>query len=171
MSFATARLVSALPEILDKPRRYWVHSTWAAATVANVFLSWWALFQYREVAWTMFRFLLFVAPAVGMLFIAAALAPDEPSQISSWREHYYRIHRQLVGATLFFWVAVAVANAVLLAPSGPVAIVTIASVVVILAPALVTKNARVQGGVAIAYLVLVLAAIGFTMGIEGGRLQ
>ena len=107
----------------------------------------------------MFRFLLFVAPAVGILFIAAALAPDEPSEIGSWREHYYRIHRQLVGATLFFWVAVAVANAILLEPFSPVAaIVLIASVVVILAPALVTKNARVQGGVAIVYLVLVLAA-------------
>ena len=159
MSFATARLVSALPEILDKPRRYWVHSTWAAATVANVFLSWWALFQYREVAWTIFRFLLFVAPAVGMLFIAAALAPDEPSEINSWREHYYRIRRQLVGATLFFWVAVAVANAMLLEPFGPRGIVPYASFVVILAPALVTKNARVQGGVAIVYLVFVLAAI------------
>ena len=159
MSFAMARLVSALPQILDKPRRYWVHSTWAAATVANVILSWWSLFRYREVAWTMFRFLLFVAPAVGILFIAAALAPDEPSEIGSWREHYYRIHRQLVGATLFFWVAVAVANAILLEPFSPVAaIVLIASVVVILAPALVTKNARVQGGVAIVYLVLVLAA-------------
>ena len=78
----------------------------------------------------------------------------------------------MVGATLFFWVAVAVANAMLLEPLRPVRIVvTIAPVVVILAPALVTKNARVQGGVAIAYLVLVLAAIGFTMGIEGGRLQ
>ncbi len=158
MSFAMARLVSALPQILDKPRRYWVHSTWAAATVANVFLSWWALFQYREVAWTMFRFLLFVAPAVGILFIAAAVAPDEPSEISSWREHYYRVHRQLVGATLFFWVAVAVANAMLLEPFGPVEIAGIASVVVILASALVTKNARVQGGVAIVWLVVILAS-------------
>ncbi len=162
MSFATARLVTALPQIFDKPRRYWVHSTWAAATVANVVLSWWSLFGYREVAWTMFRFLLFVAPAVGILFIAAAVAPDEPSEISSWREHYYRVHRQLVGATLFFWVAVAVANEILLAPSGPVAIVTIAFAVVILAPALVTKNARVQGGVAIVYLVWVLAVIART---------
>ena len=170
MSFAMARLVSALPQILDKPRRYWVHSTWAAATVANVIFSWWSIFRYREVAWTMFRFLLFVAPAVGILFIAAALAPDEPSEISSSREHYYRIHRQLVGATLFFWVAVAVANAMLLEPFSPVEIVATVSVVVILAPALVTKNARVQGGVAIVYLVWVLAAIAFSMGI-GGRLQ
>ncbi len=162
MSFAMARLVSALPQILDKPRRYWVHSTWAAATVANVFLSWWALFQYREVAWTMFRFLLFVAPAVGILFIAAALAPDEPSEISSWREHYYRVHRQLVGSTLFFVVAVAVANAMLLEPFRPVQIVPIASIVVILASALVTKNARVQGGVAIVYLVFVIAVIART---------
>ena len=89
-----------------------------------------------------FRFLLFVAPAVGILFIAAALAPDEPSEISSWREHYYRIHRQLVGATLFFWFAVAVANAILLQPFNLVEIVPIASLVVILAPALVTKNAQ-----------------------------
>ena len=92
-------------------------------------------------------------------FIAAALAPDEPSEINSWREHYYRIRRQLVGATLFFWVAVAVANAMLLEPFGPRGIVPYASFVVILAPALVTKNARVQGGVAIVYLVFVLAAI------------
>jgi hypothetical protein len=106
----------------------------------------------------MFRFLLFVAPAVGILFIAAAVAPDEPSEISSWREHYYRVHRQLVGSTLFFVVAVAVANAVLLEPFGPVRIVAVASVVVILASALVTKSARVQGGVAIVWLVVVLAS-------------
>ncbi len=156
MSFVVARLVTALPEILDRPRRYWVHTTWAVATIGNVVLSWWSIFQYREVTWTLFRFLLFVAPAPCMLFVAAALAPDEPSEVGSWREHYFRVYRKLIGATLLFWLIVMATNAILLEGTNTIGwAIAAGGFLLLLTPPLLTTRPQVHGFVAIVYLLFI----------------
>jgi len=160
MSFVVARLVTTLPDILDRSRRYWVHTTWAMATIGNVVFSWWAIFKYREITWTLFRFLLFVSPAVCLLFVAAALAPDEPSEVGSWREHYFGVCRQLVAATIAFHLIVAAFNTLVLESADTVQLAAItAGIALLLTPALLTRRPQVHGGVAVVYLLYVISGI------------
>ena len=157
MSFVVARVVTALPDIFDKPRRYWVHCVWSVAAIGNVVISWWAIYQYRDVTWTLHLFLLFVAPAACWLFVAAALAPDEPSDVTDWRNHYFRVHRQLIGATIVSQLMISVFNSLVMEGWSTIALAIPSVAGLLLAPALFTKRPQVHGAVAIFYLFIVVA--------------
>ena len=101
-----------------------------------------------------------MAPAVCLLFVAAALAPDEPSEVGGWREHYFRVYRKLIGTTLLFWLIVLGANAVLLEGTNAIgSAIAAAGVLLLFTSALVTKRPRVHGFIAIVYLLLVFGQI------------
>jgi len=38
-------------------RRYWVHASWLAAALLACLVCFWASWSYREVDWTIFRFM------------------------------------------------------------------------------------------------------------------
>ena len=88
-SFAVARIVSALPSVLATDRRYWTHSVWTVVLLMAAISTWWTIWDLREVEWNALRFL-WVLIIPGLIHLRASiLVSDVPTEVESWRVHYY----------------------------------------------------------------------------------
>lgn len=102
-SLAALRILGGLSAALDPSRRYWVHLGMSLLVLAAVAASFWAFWSYREVVeWTFPRFLLALTLPGLIYFMAAALVPENPEKVASWRDHYFRARVPLfVGLALW----------------------------------------------------------------------
>ena len=105
-SLILAKLLGALPAALRSDRRYWVHTLWIASLLGVTVDSWWRIWSYREVDWNPTAFVTLLAVPSIMYLRAAVLLGDQPSEVLSWRDHYYKKRRpffllQLLSSTNF----------------------------------------------------------------------
>ena len=115
LSLAVVRLLGGLPVAMAHRARYWVHAAWIGFVLLRALSFWWSFWSYREVvSWNFFSFaLVLVAP--GLLYVmAAALVPDTPSSVSSWRDHYFAVHRQFFTTQALSVVAVVIQSVLVL---------------------------------------------------------
>lgn len=94
LALGLVRLVDGLRSASDGATRYWVHLGYIINLVATHLFLWWTLWYYQEgVNWNFARFVyVFLGPLI-LYFLASTLIPDNPSSVSSWRDHFYRGHR------------------------------------------------------------------------------
>ena len=92
-SLILAKLLGALPIALQPDRRYWVHALWIASLLGVTVDSWWRIWSYREVDWNPTAFLSLLAVPSIIYLRAAVLLGDHPSEVLSWRDHYYKKRR------------------------------------------------------------------------------
>ena len=91
LSFAVLRAISGLPHALRPDRRYWVHFSWLVTALLLCVLMFWGFWPYREVDWTLFRFMNSLAcPALLYAFISL-LVPTDPSAVAAWRKYFFEI--------------------------------------------------------------------------------
>ncbi len=89
LSFAVLRAISGLPYALRSDRCYWIHSSWLLTALLLCVLMFWGFWSYRDVDWTLFRFMNSLAcPALLYAFISL-LVPTDPSTVGAWREHFF----------------------------------------------------------------------------------
>ena len=95
LSLVVLRVLSGLPAALDRERSYWVHALWLFYVLVRAMVFWWSFWSNREVAtWSFFSFTL-VLLVPGLLYMmAVALIPDDSNNVSSWRDHYFAVHRR-----------------------------------------------------------------------------
>ncbi len=106
LSLAAVRLLSGLSVAFAPERRYWPHAMWIVFALLTSALVWWNFWSFREVSWNFFEFLLvLLAPAL-IYLQAAALVPENPSLVRSWREHFFTARKRLfVALGSFFLLA------------------------------------------------------------------
>lgn len=89
-SLILAKLLGALPAALQPARRYWVHALWIAILFFITCDSWWRFWSYREVNWNPTAFVTLLAVPSIIYLRAAILLSNQPFEVLSWREHYYK---------------------------------------------------------------------------------
>ncbi len=92
-SLILAKLLGSLPAALRPGKRYWVHSLWIASLLGVTLDSWWRFWSYREVDWNPIAFVTLLAVPSIIFLRASILLGDQPSQVTSWRDHYYEVRR------------------------------------------------------------------------------
>jgi len=85
---AALRLINTLPHALSKAGRDWLYVGYLCTTLVAVALNFWDFGSLRSIEWTLPRFMTALARPGAIFFVAAALAPDAPSEVSSWRDHF-----------------------------------------------------------------------------------
>ena len=113
LSFAVIRIIAALPAILDKARRDWVHAAWTAYTLLAPSWMWWNMWAYHNVPWNYFSFLSILTGPSLFLVQVTALVPTTVSSVSSWRTHF-ETHARLFFAAGAAWWLLAIGNSWLL---------------------------------------------------------
>jgi hypothetical protein len=93
-SVAALRLLGGLAYASVPERRYWLHTAWTVLLLLGIAASFWTFWSLRDIAWTFPRFLLALALPGFMYYSAAALIPENAEAVTSWREHYYAVHRR-----------------------------------------------------------------------------
>ena len=84
------RLLSGLSPSFQVSRRYWIHATWIIVLLLVSVLQWWVFWRALDVTWTPIRFLWALSLPSIVFLRCGALLGDSPSDISSFREHYYK---------------------------------------------------------------------------------
>ncbi len=173
LSLVVLRVLSGLPAALDRERIYWVHALWVFYVLVRALVFWWSFWSNREVeTWSFFSFAI-VLLLPGMLYMmAVALIPDDSSKVSSWRDHYFSVHRQffaIFALSLLLVVATSVflRNAPLLDPFR-------GSQAVVFGLALIgaySSDHRIHAGLAITLPPFLIIAAFFALQQPGGFLQ
>jgi hypothetical protein len=110
LSLALLRAMSGVPHAVRPARRYWLHATWLVLALSTCLVAFWAFWSYRNVEWTIFRFMNSLAvPALLYCFIALLVPPD-PSAVISWRDHFFDIRVRLFATGVALMVAVIASN-------------------------------------------------------------
>jgi hypothetical protein len=115
LGLAAARLMDALPHILVRDRRYWIHAAIACVCLGNIGNSWWVMWSLRTVPeWTSVGFFL-VLGASGLHYsIAALLSSSAAESVESWRDYYWEIRVRLYSLGLVWLASIAAQNLILL---------------------------------------------------------
>ncbi len=88
-SFATARLLAAVPWVFRSERRYWVHMVWFGVVMLALVATWWQVWSFRDVEWNGIRFLWALSIPSLIYLRAGALISQQPEAQTSWREYYF----------------------------------------------------------------------------------
>jgi len=170
-SLAALRILGGLRAAFDPARRHWVHLGMCLLVLETVAASFWAFWSYREVAeWTFPRFILALTLPGLIYFMAAALVPENPEQVRSWREHYFRARVALfVGLAL--WGLSAGLNALvsLDMPLWHSARLVHGSALLIGILGAVSSSERVHQGIVL-FAMSIAVLWGFTIGLAAGAL-
>jgi hypothetical protein len=108
LSLAAVRLLSGISVSFVPERRYWPHATWVVFVLLASAMIWWNFWSFKDVQWNFIRFFLtLVVPAL-IYLQAAALVPENPDNVLSWRKHFFAARKRffVALAALFLLTAV-----------------------------------------------------------------
>lgn len=169
-ALAAMRLISGLPSAMDPARRYWVHLTMVLSLLISISVSFWTFWSLKDVDWKYGNFLLALAIPGLMFFIVATLVPEDPSEVESWRDHYYAVRvRFYLGLCL--WSLATVGSSIFnleLPWLHPVRFFQVYILAVGITGA-VTPNPKVHGGLVI-LMALMSTVMPFTVAMQSGWL-
>ena len=96
LSLGMVHILSRIKDVVDRGRIYWVHTAHVGIILVLHPFYWWIFWGFRDVSWNFPLFLLaLVAPSL-VCVMATSIVPRETSAVSSWRIHYFEIHRSLL---------------------------------------------------------------------------
>ena len=113
LSLGMVHILSRIKDILEGGRVYWIHAVHVGLILSLHPVYWWMFWGYRDVSWTLPFFLIALVPPSLICVLATSLVPRDSSAISSWRDHYFRIHRFFFGLYAAFVVSVATQSVLL----------------------------------------------------------
>ncbi len=101
-TLAAMRLLGGLPYVIAASRRYGSHVAVCLFQLLGLAVAFWSFWSLNQVTWTFPRFLLALGMPAIIYFNTAALVPENPSEIVSWRDHYYAVRvRYFTGLACF----------------------------------------------------------------------
>ena len=110
LSFAVLRAMSGLPHAVRPPGRYWVHVVWLVSALATCLMAFWAFWPYREIDWTISRFMNALAIPTLLYGYVSLLVPTDPSAVISWHDHFFEVRVPLFGTGVLLIVTVILSN-------------------------------------------------------------
>jgi hypothetical protein len=113
-SFAVLRLVGGISYALEPGRVYWVHAAHVGFQLLGSVISFWVMWSFREVEWTLPKFLLVLTGPTLYYFNASVLVPEAPASVESWREHYFSVRKRYWGAVCLWSLFATINGSVLL---------------------------------------------------------
>ena len=95
LSFAVIRALLGIPHVLHRTSRYWVHVAWLILGLANCLVTFWAFWSYRDIEWTLPRFIIALGTPATLFVFNSILIPADPASVSSWRKHFFDVRISL----------------------------------------------------------------------------
>ncbi|MDX1396456.1 MAG: hypothetical protein R3195_18890 [Gemmatimonadota bacterium] len=111
-SLAALRLLGGLPAAMAPERRDVLHLGATLVFLYLVAISFWVFWSLRDIRWTFAGFLAALAVPGVLFYCAASLIPENPETVTSWRDHYFAVHRRLYGGLALWGVAAALSATV-----------------------------------------------------------
>jgi len=102
ISFAVSRVLTGLSAALSSERRYWIHLAYVVWILGSSLMVFWSFWFYRDVDWSLPRFMLRLMNPALLLILATQIMPANVSESISWRDHFFGIRRALC-ATASIW--------------------------------------------------------------------
>ena len=111
---AAIRLLGGLSAATNKDRRYIVHLLFIVIQLVSIITSFWGVWAYRNLEdWKLYKFIFLLMDGALYYFIATVLVPENPNEIDSWKDYYYKNKHKLFYAILTFLVYVQINDYVL----------------------------------------------------------
>ena len=114
LSFSAMRLVAGLPYAAHPNRRYWVHLAFVCILLLVTAVSFWNLWSYRDVTWTLPRFLLILTIPGLIYFQTCTAIPEHASTVDSWRSYYYSVRARFFLGLVALLLAISFSFAIVL---------------------------------------------------------
>jgi hypothetical protein len=114
LSLAVVRLLGGIAHALRPGRRYWPHFSWLLFATALCLTAFWAFLSYRELDWTLPRFILILAGPALIYVFSSLVVPSDPSAVESWRDHFFAVRVPLFATGILFFSVAACTNYALL---------------------------------------------------------
>ncbi len=108
LSLAAVRLLSGISVCFAPERRYWPHATWVVLILLMSAMAWWNFWSFKDVHWNFIRFLLTLLVPASIYLQAAALVPESPGTVQSWREHFFAARKRFFVAFASFFLLIGV---------------------------------------------------------------
>ena len=110
LSLALLRAMSGVPYAARSPQRYWVHALWLATALMLCLVAFWLFWPYREVEWTIGKFVITLGIPALLFAHVSVLVPPDPAGVESWQDHFFAARRPLFATGAAFMVAVTISN-------------------------------------------------------------
>ena len=110
LSFAVLRAMSGIPHAVRSSRRYWVHISWVVTALVLYLVAFWAFWPYREVEWTILKFMNALAIPALLYAYTSLLVPPDPAAVTSWRDYFLDIRMPFFTTGTVFMTAVILSN-------------------------------------------------------------
>ena len=110
LTFAVLRALSGFPHAVTRPGLYWVHAMWLALALVQCLVSFWAFWSYREVEWTLFRFMGALEIPALIFVYNSILVPSDPAAVASWRDYFFRVRIPLFATGALLLISVTISN-------------------------------------------------------------
>jgi hypothetical protein len=105
LSIAVTRVLGGLSAALFGEGRYWIHLAWVVHVLGSSLIVFWNFWMYRDIEWTLPRFMLVLASPALLLVQATQIIPVDPSKVESWRDYFLATHKRLY-ATIATWIVI-----------------------------------------------------------------
>ena len=80
LSIAVTRVLGGLSAALFGEGRYWIHLAWVVHVLGSSLIVFWNFWMYRDIEWTLPRFMLVLASPALLLVQATQIIPVDPSK-------------------------------------------------------------------------------------------
>ncbi|WP_298237261.1 hypothetical protein [uncultured Algibacter sp.] len=102
---AALRLLGGISSATNKQSRYLVHLLFIVIQLISIITSFWGAWALRDLeGWKLYKFLIVLMDGALYYFIATVLVPENPNEIKSWKDYYYKNKHKLYYAILTFLV-------------------------------------------------------------------
>jgi len=167
-SAAVLRVIGGLSAATNKENRYVVHLILILVSILSIVFSFWTSWSMKETEWTLPKFIFSLIDPALAFFIATVLIPENPNEIKSWKEYYYKNKNKYFIAILIYVIYIAFHSTILL--NKPVFHAGNIAALIGLIPVVMglkSSNHKIHLGIAIFYLIQILI-ISFTIAVEPG---
>ena len=105
VGLALAQILRGVGRIVtsrDGPRPYWVHLLWTLWLFCFIALFWWWEFNLISVDWNIYIYLVWIIYATLVFFASLVLHPSDISDVTSYKEYFYRNRRWFFSLVIAF---------------------------------------------------------------------
>ncbi|MGC6431207.1 MAG: hypothetical protein ACON5F_09215 [Jejuia sp.] len=166
---AALRLIGGLSSATNKDRRYIVHLLFIIIQLISIITSFLGIWGHRYIEdWKLYKFIFLLIDGALYYFIATVLVPENPNEINSWKDYYYKNKHKLFYAILTFLIYIQLNGFILTnqVRFEPVQLFHLVSLIPIFF-GLKSKNHKVHVAIACFYLITVFTMM-FTVASEPG---
>lgn len=108
LSLSVVRLLNGVSVSFASTARYLPHGLWIIFVLLMSAIVWWNFWSFRDVGWNFYTFVWMLLTPAAVFLMSAALVPDVPSQVLSWKAHFFAARQRFFFALAVFLVVIAV---------------------------------------------------------------